>query len=85
MEAIKSELRNYIRENYRVSPDDPDFNDDVHLYDYGYIDSFGSVQFKFFVESKFSIQFTPADLTTIPMNSVAQMAAFIEKRKKGEI
>jgi len=85
MEAIKTELRNYIRENYRVPPDDPDFSDTVHLYDYGYVDSFGSVQLKSFVETKFSVQFTQKDLTTIPLNTVEQMAGFVVKRKKGEI
>ena len=85
LETIKSELRNYIRENYRVSNDDPDFSDSVHLYDYGYVDSFGSVQLKSFVESKFSVQFSQKDLTTVPLNTVEQMATFVVKRKKGEI
>jgi acyl carrier protein len=85
LEAIKSELRNYIRENYRVSNEDPDFNDTVHLYDYGYVDSFGSVQLKAFVESKFSVRFSQTDLTTIPLNTVEQMAGFVAKRKKGEV
>jgi acyl carrier protein len=85
LETVKSELRNYIREQYRVPQDDPDFNDSVHLYDYGYVDSFGSVQLKAFVESKFAVQFSQSDLTTIPLNTVEQMAGFVVKRKKGEI
>jgi len=85
MEAIKTELRNYIRENYHIPQDDPDFSDNVHLYDYGYVDSFGSVQLKSFVEAKFSVQFSQKDLTTIPLNTVEQMAGFVVKRKKGEI
>lgn len=85
MESIKTELRNYIREKYRVPQDDPDFSDTVHLYDYGFVDSFGSVQLKAFVESKFSVQFSQSDLTTIPLNTVEQMASFVVKRKKGEI
>jgi acyl carrier protein len=85
MESIKSELRDYIREKYRVPQDDPDFNDTVHLYDYGYIDSFGSVQLKAFVESKYSVEFSQKDLTTVPLNTVEQMAGFVVKRKKGEI
>jgi acyl carrier protein len=85
LETIKAELRNYIREKYRVPQDDPDFNDSVHLYDYGFVDSFGSVQLKAFVESKFSVQFSQSDLTTIPLNTVEQMAGFVVKRKKGEI
>lgn len=36
LETVKSDLRNYIRENYRVPQDDPDFNDNVHLYDYDF-------------------------------------------------
>ena len=85
LETIKSELRSYIRENYRVSENDPDFNDTVHLYDYGYVDSFGSVQLKAFVESKYSFHFSQSDLTTVPLNTVEQMAIFVLKRKKGEI
>ena len=85
METIKSELRNYIREKYRVPADDPDFSDSVHLYDYGYVDSFGSVQLKAFVESTFAVQFSPKDLTTVPLNTVEQMASFVVKRKNGEI
>ena len=85
METIKSEIRNYIREKYHLSQDDPDFNDTVHLYDYGYVDSFGAVQLKMFVESKFSVQFSPSDLTTVPLNTVEQMADFVAKRTNGEI
>ena len=85
IETIKSELRNYIRENYRIPQDDPDFSDSVNIYDYGFVDSFGSVQLKTFVESKFAVQFSQKDLTTVPLNSVDQMATFVVKRKKGEI
>ncbi len=86
MESIKSELRNYIREKYRVPQDDPDFNDTVHLYDYGAsTQGHCSVQLKAFVESKFAVQFSQKDLTTIPLNTVEQMAGFVVKRKKGEI
>jgi methoxymalonate biosynthesis acyl carrier protein len=83
-EAIKTELRNHIREKYHVSPEDQDFNDNVHLYDYGYVDSFGAVQLKMFVESKFAIEFSPTDLTNVSLNSIDQMADFVVKRKKGE-
>jgi acyl carrier protein len=85
IETIKSELRNYIRENYRIPQDDPDFSDSINIYDYGFVDSFGSVQLKTFVEKQFSVQFSQKDLTTIPLNSVDQMATFVVKRKKGEL
>jgi hypothetical protein len=43
------------------------------------------VQLKAFVESKYAVQFSQKDLTTIPLNTVEQMAGFVVKRKKGEI
>ena len=85
LEAIKAELRNYIRETHHVPPDDFDFSDSVHLYDYGYVDSFGAVQLKMFVETKFSVQFNPSDLTTVPLNTVEQVADFVVKRKNRQI
>ena len=85
LEPIKAEVRNHIREQYRVAADDPDFSDDVHLYDYGYIDSFGAVQLISFLESRFAVKFTDSDLTGIPLRTVQEFASFIARRKKGEI
>jgi acyl carrier protein len=85
LDTIKTELRNYIRETRNVPENDPDFGDTVHLYDYGFVDSFGSVQLKAFIESKFTVQFSQKDLTTLRLNTIEEMATFVVKRKKGEI
>ena len=36
MENVKDILRNYILEHFEIEADDPDFADDVHLFDYGF-------------------------------------------------
>ena len=37
--AVKDTLRSYIMEHFEIPADDPDFGDDVHLFDYGFVDS----------------------------------------------
>jgi methoxymalonate biosynthesis acyl carrier protein len=83
LDSIKLELRNYIREQYRIASDDPDFSDDVHLYDYGYIDSFGAVHLIAHLESRFAIKFTPSDLSSVPLRTVHEFASFIDQRRNG--
>jgi|ERR1051326_4734977 D-alanine--poly(phosphoribitol) ligase subunit 2 len=84
-DSIKVELRAYIRDRYRVAEEDPDFTDDVHLYDYGYVDSFGAADLHMFVETRFSIKVGQSDLITFPLNTISQLADFTIKRQRGEI
>jgi methoxymalonate biosynthesis acyl carrier protein len=85
LDTITLELRSYIRKRHQIAENDPDFTDAVHLYDYGYIDSFGAVDLKVFMESQFSIKVSSSDLVTFPLNSIREVAGFITKRQKGEI
>jgi len=80
-----NDLRAFIRENFKVPADDSDFNDDVHLFDYGYIDSFGAVELTTFVQSHFGVTVKDSDLISYPLNTIRQIAEFIVKREKGEI
>jgi methoxymalonate biosynthesis acyl carrier protein len=82
---IIPELRNYIRERFKVSADDSDFTDDVHLFDYGYVDSFGAVDLTSFVEEKFAIKISESDMVVYPLNTITGIATFVSKRKKGEV
>ena len=43
-DKIMSALRSFIRQRFNVPEGDADFTDDVHLFDYGYIDSFGAIE-----------------------------------------
>ena len=44
IDDIKQNLRGYIVQRFTVPADDVEFTDDVHLFDYGYVDSFGAVE-----------------------------------------
>ena len=50
MENVKDTLRNYILEHFQIEADDPDFGDDVHLFDYGFVDSLGATEIVLFLE-----------------------------------
>jgi methoxymalonate biosynthesis acyl carrier protein len=79
------ELRVFIREQFKVPKEDNDFNDDVHLFDYGYVDSFGAVDLTSFLERKFSIKVSDNDLIRYPFNTVREISSFVVKRLKREV
>jgi len=85
IQGMMSGLRNYIKEHFNVPENDPDFNDDVHLFNYGYIDSFGAVELINFVENEFSINISESDLVMYPLNTIHEISDFAIKRKKGEL
>jgi len=74
-------LKDFIERRFAISHDDPDFNEDVHLFQYGYIDSFGAVELTQFVEHTFGIQVNDSDLIVYPMNTVREIAAFVVGRQ----
>jgi D-alanine--poly(phosphoribitol) ligase subunit 2 len=83
MDDIKTKLRDYIRERYEVPEGDEDFTDDVHLFDYGYVDSFGAVDLIRFVESAFSVTVGQSDLVAYPLNTVNEISDFVAARIPG--
>lgn len=82
---VATDIRNYIRDRFKVPEQDPDFTDDVHIFDYGYVDSFGAVELTQFVESTFSVEVTEADMIVHPLNTVNEIAGFVVRRKTGTI
>jgi len=86
MEAseIASQLRGFVRERFGVPLNDPDFTDDVDLFNFGYIDSFGAVDLAGYLEREFSITIGESDWATSSLNSISEIATFVSKRKKGE-
>ncbi len=85
IEEIKKTLHDHIVQRYAVPADDPDFTDDVHLFDYGYVDSFGAVDLVSFVQEAFGVKVGQADLIAYPMNTIHEIATFTLLRKKGEL
>jgi acyl carrier protein len=82
---IENQLRSFIRQRFQVSEDDVEFSDDTHLFDYGYVDSFGAVELNAFVETTFAVEIRPTDLIVCPLNTIHEIGAFVERRRAGEI
>jgi D-alanine--poly(phosphoribitol) ligase subunit 2 len=84
-ERIVDMLRDFIRKEFEVPSGDAAFNDDVHLFDYGYVDSFGAVKLTTFVERTFGVELKQSDLIAYPMNTIREIARFVIRRRAGEI
>lgn len=80
VESPLDELRTFIRRHFGIPENDEDFNDDVHLFDYGYIDSFGAVELISFLKERYAVEVTDSDLIAFPLNTVRQIADFTVKR-----
>ncbi len=79
MENIRETLNQFIREHFEIG-DDPDFTNDVHMFNEGFVDSFGAVEIIHFVEETYGIQITQRDITLYPMNTVNEIAAVVAKK-----
>ena len=82
---IASAIRGYISDRFKVLVNDPDFTNDVHLFEYGYVDSFGALDLTIFVETTFDVKVTESDMVLYPLNTVNEIAEFVTKRRSGEI
>jgi acyl carrier protein len=82
---VMDALRGFVRSTFNVPPNDPDFSDDIHLFDYGYVDSFGAVQLTSFVGETFGTEVRQTDLIAFPMNTIREIATFVVRRRAGEI
>ena len=81
---VARRIEGFLRDRFAIDAGDAHFNADVHLFDYGYVDSFGAVELTTFLESAFQIVISSADLVHYPMNTVNELADFVVRRKRGE-
>ena len=81
MANVKDTLRAYIAEHFDAK-DDPDFTDDVNLFDYGFVDSLGATEILLYMEQQFGVEITQKDITMHTMNSVDEIAAVVEAKLK---
>ncbi len=72
-------ISEFIREKFEIY-DDPDFTNDVHLFNEGFVDSFGAVEIIHFVEETYNIKITQRDITLFPMNTVEEIAEVVESK-----
>ncbi len=78
---IQSKLSGFIRKQYMIPDDDANFTPDTQLFDSGYIDSFGMNDLIAFIEKEFGVKFEDKDISQGALDSIANMAAAIVKKK----
>lgn len=77
--TVTETISEFIREHFDIG-DDPDFTNDVHLFNEGFVDSFGAVEIIHFVEEQYDIEITQKDITLFPMNTVEEIAEVVESK-----
>ncbi len=77
--TVEETLNEFIRDKFEIG-DDPDFTNDVHMFNEGFVDSFGAVEIIHFVEETYGIKITQRDITLYPMNTVNEIAAVVKKK-----
>jgi methoxymalonate biosynthesis acyl carrier protein len=81
-QPVMDELRKFVREKYKVADNDRDFSDEINLFDYGYVDSFGAVELIAFVENTFNIKIPESDLVICPLDSIRRIAEYVVTKQK---
>ena len=75
----KSEIRNFIVENFLYGQDD-NFTDDVSFLEKGIIDSTGVLELVTFVEDKFGVTVEDEELIPDNFDSLSKLSSFISKK-----
>ena len=78
--TVAKTISEFIKERFEIG-DDPDFTNDVHLFNEGFVDSFGAVEIIHYVEETYGISITQKDITLFPMNTVNEIAAVVESKQ----
>ena len=77
--TVTETISEFIKDKFEIG-DDPDFTNDVHLFNEGFVDSFGAVEIIHFVEETYGIEITQKDITLFPMNTVNEIAQVVESK-----
>jgi acyl carrier protein len=75
---VREQIRRFIQNSFLVD----DFADDASFLATGLIDSLGIAQLVAFVESTYAIRVPDADLVPDNFDSVAQLAAYVQRKSK---
>ena len=76
IKEIIQTLEDYIREQFDIG-NDPDYNSEVDLFEYGFLDSMGAMDVIAYIEEEYSIEITQKDVVLYPMNTIEEIAEVI--------
>lgn len=78
MRPLREQIRQFVRDSFLVD----DFADEDSFLGRGLIDSLGILQLVSFVEASYGLVVPDSDLTPDNFDSVAKLAAYVERRKR---
>lgn len=76
----KEKIKGFIIETFLFDASDATLEDEVSLLDTGIIDSTGVLELVSFIEEEFGIEVKDEELVPENLDSLAKIAAFIEKK-----
>ena len=79
--TIAETISEFIKDKFEIG-DDPDFSNAVHLFNEGFVDSFGAVEIIHFVEETYGISITQKDITLFPMNTVNEITEVVASKQQ---
>ena len=77
----RSELREFIFNNFLMARNDIELQDTDSLYDKGIIDSTGVLELVDFIEEKYSIHFADEDLVPENLDSINNICRYLEIKR----
>lgn len=81
-DAIKTELRAFIVENFLFGDDSTPLGDGQSLIDSDMVDSTGILELVSFLEERFGIALADADIVPANLDSIDRIAAFVERKRE---
>ena len=76
-------IREFIRAQGKVAKDDDLFSDEVDLFDYGYLDSFGIVGLIEQISESFNIDLSDVDFYEPGQRTIKGIASLLDDRRAG--
>lgn len=81
-DAIKSQVRAFIVENFLFGDDSTPLGSEQSLIDSDMVDSTGILELVSFLEERFGIALADADIVPANLNSIDRITAFIERKSE---
>ena len=79
---IRTELRNFIVENFMLGQEDDELTDSASLLDLGIIDSTGVLELVGFIEETYGFKVEDEELIPENLDSIDHLVEFITKKKQ---
>jgi acyl carrier protein len=83
MQSIQDEVRAFVIENFLFGQEGDSLRNDASLLDEGIIDSTGVLELLQFLEEKYGIAVEDRELVPANLDSVLQVASFVERKLNG--